>query len=119
MSLKDDISCNYDIPIVASITLCRELEQIFTKKVGPVFIEVVRGVHVFGFGEPNTFFNKILTEIDVPDKYKDELKKDNIKAIGVNNIIKGNEICYILLNDDLVVREKGVQINIYRKADKV
>lgn len=118
MRYKGKIYCDYDICLPASLTFNDKLTQIAADKVEPDFVEVKKGFHAFGFIEPNTFFNKILTEIDIPDKHKDELMKDNIKSIVVDNEIKGNITYIMLANEKFITKKEGVQINLYTGLDK-
>lgn len=103
--------CSHGILLFESETLVQAIYDFANRKVKPDDASIEENRKFAFFYKPNSFFNKILSEVSIPKERRNTLRINNINSISVGiGKAKSFEIVFVFFNDAFRDLSEGVRI---------
>lgn len=104
-------TCSHNVLITLSKTLAKEISDYSDKKIEPDEVSKEENRMFTFFHRPNSFFNKILSEITIPKEHRDTLRINNINSISISVVgLTPLESVFVFFNEAFEDLSKGVEI---------
>ena len=104
-------TCSHNVMILTSKTLVQMINDYSNNKVKSDDVDVDEGRLFVFFYKPNSFFNKVLSEVSIPKEHTDTLRINNINRIYIGlRTPNEREVVMVFLNEAFKNCKTGVGI---------